>query len=70
MFFESDGKLLGLIAVADTTREDSSEAIEEFKKMGLFTVMLTGDNRRTAESIGKASKVDMTISDVLPDGKE
>lgn len=70
LFFESDGKLLGLIAVADTIREDSSEAIEEFKKMGLFTVMLTGDNRRTAESIGKASKVDMTISDVLPDGKE
>ena len=70
LFFEKDGKLLGIIAVADTIRESSSAAIEEFKRMGLITVMLTGDNKRTAQSIGKASGVDITIADVLPDGKE
>lgn len=70
LFFESEGKLRGIIAVADTLREDSSEAIEEFKKMGLYTVMLTGDNRRTADAIGKTAGVDLTIADVLPDDKE
>ena len=70
MYFEADGKLIGIIAVADTIREDSSEAVEEFKKLGLYTVMLTGDNRRTADTIGRAAGVDLTISDVLPDGKE
>ena len=70
LFFESDGKLRGIIAVADTLREDSSEAIEEFKKMGLYTVMLTGDNRRTADAIGKNAGVDLTIADVLPGDKE
>ena len=70
MYFEADGKLIGIIAVADTIREASSEAVEEFKKLGLYTVMLTGDNRRTADAIGKAAGVDLTISDVLPDGKE
>lgn len=70
LFFESEGKLRGIIAVADTLREDSSEAIEEFKKMGLYTVMLTGDNRRTADAIGKTAGVDLTIADVLPGDKE
>ena len=70
LFFESDGKLLGIIAVSDTIREDSAEAIRELKNLGIYTVMLTGDNNRTAESIGKASGVDLTVSDVLPGNKE
>ena len=70
LFFESEGKLRGIIAVADTLREDSSEAIEELKKMGLYTVMLTGDNRRTADAIGKTAGVDLTIAEVLPGDKE
>ena len=70
LFFESDGRLTGIIAVSDTIREDSAEAIRELKDLGLYTVMLTGDNSRTAESIGKASGVDMTVSDVLPGDKE
>ena len=70
LFFETDGKLTGIIAVADTIREDSSEAISELKDLGLYTVMLTGDNKRTAESIGKLSGVDMSFADVLPGDKE
>ena len=70
LFFESDGRLAGIIAVADTIREDSAEAVRELKQLGLYTVMLTGDNSRTAESIRKASGVDMTVSDVLPGDKE
>ena len=70
LFFESDGKLAGIIAVADTIREDSSEAIKEFKRMGLYTVMLTGDNKKTADNIGKTAGVDLTVSDVLPGDKE
>ena len=70
LFFEADGKFLGIIAVADTIRKDSKEAIEELKKMGLYTVMLTGDNRRTAESIGKKAGVDRTVAEVLPGDKE
>ena len=70
LFFESDGRLTGLIAVADTIRENSAEAVRELKQLGLYTVMLTGDNSRTAESIRKASGVDMTVSDVLPGDKE
>ena len=70
LFFESEGKLMGIIAVADTIREDSSEAVNELKKLGLYTVMLTGDNKRTADSIGKLSGVDMTVADVLPGDKE
>ncbi len=70
LFFESDGKLMGIIAVADTIREDSEEAVNELKKLGLYTVMLTGDNKRTADSIGKLSGVDMTVADVLPGDKE
>ena len=70
LFFESDGRLTGLIAVADTIREDSAEAVRELKQLGIYTVMLTGDNSRTAENIRKASGVDMTVSDVLPGDKE
>ena len=70
LFFETDGNLTGIIAVADTIREDSSEAISELKDLGLYSVMLTGDNKRTAESIGKLSGVDMTVADVLPGDKE
>ena len=70
LFFESEGKLIGIIAVADTIREDSAESIDEFKKMGLYTVMLTGDNRKTADAIGKTAGVDLTIADVLPGDKE
>ena len=70
LFFESDGKLAGIIAVADTIRGDSSEAIRDFKRMGLYTVMLTGDNKKTADNIGKSAGVDLTVSDVLPGDKE
>ena len=70
IFFASEGKLLGIIAVADKIRKDSSEAISELKARGLITVMLTGDNKRTAESIGKTAGVDLTIAGVLPADKE
>lgn len=70
LFFIKDKKPLGLIAVADTLREDSIEAIKDIKDMGLRVVMLTGDNARTAEAIGKSAGVDEIISDLLPDGKE
>ncbi len=70
LFFAADGKLIGIIAVADTLKEDSAEAIRELKEMGIRVVMLTGDNRRTAEAIGKAAGVCEIISDVKPDGKE
>ncbi len=70
LFFGADGRLTGLIAVADTIRADSREAVGEFRNMGLYTVMLTGDNRKTAESIGKAAGVDLTIADVLPGDKD
>ena len=70
LFFETDGKVIGIIAVADTIREDSARAVEEFRNMGLYTVMLTGDNGRTAESIGQAAGVDLTIAEVLPGDKE
>ena len=70
LFFASDGEVTGIIAVADTIREDSAEAVNEFKQMGLYTVMLTGDNRRTADSIGKQAGVDLTIAEVMPADKE
>ncbi len=70
LFFTRDGKPLGLIAVADGIREDSAEAIADMKAMGLRVVMLTGDNSRTADAIGKAAGVDEVISELLPDGKE
>lgn len=70
LFFAYKGELLGIIAVADTLKEDSAEAIDSLHKMGLQVVMLTGDNRRTAEAVGKAAGVDKVIAQVLPDGKE
>ncbi|MBR4457785.1 MAG: cadmium-translocating P-type ATPase [Clostridia bacterium] len=68
--FTKGGRLLGLIAVADTIRADSADAVAAFRRMGLRTVMLTGDNSRTAHAIGRQAGVDEVISDVRPDGKE
>ncbi|MGI6107382.1 MAG: heavy metal translocating P-type ATPase [Lachnospiraceae bacterium] len=70
LFFARDGKLLGIIAVADTIKEDSAEAIRQMKNMGIHVVMLTGDNQRTAEAIGRQAGVDEVVAGVLPDGKE
>ena len=70
LFFEEEGKLLGIIAVADTIKEDSPEAITELKDQGIRVVMLTGDNEKTAKAIGSQAGVDETIAGVLPDGKE
>lgn len=70
LLFAKDEKLIGVIAVADTIKQDSPEAIKQLKNMGIKLVMLTGDNKRTADAIGKQTGVDMVISDVLPDGKE
>ncbi len=70
LFFAEDGRLLGIVAVADTIREDSAEAIGSLRKMGLRVVMLTGDNARTARAIGRRAGVDAVIAGVLPDGKE
>lgn len=70
MFFACDGKLLGIIAVADTVKEDSARAIRELKNMGVRVVMLTGDNKKTAEAIGAKVGVDEVIAEVKPDGKE
>ncbi len=70
LFFSEDGKLLGMIAVADIMKQDSPEAIRQLRNMGIETVMLTGDNERTARSIGRQAGVDRVIAGVLPDGKE
>ncbi len=70
LFFAGDGRCLGMIAVADTIKEDSRQAVAELQDMGLRVVMLTGDNRRTAEAIGREAGVDEVIADVLPSGKE
>ena len=70
LFFAADGKILGIIAVADMIKEDSPQAICELKNMGIRVVMLTGDNERTARAIGKQAGVDEVIAGVLPDGKE
>ena len=70
LLFAAEGKLLGMIAVADIIREDSPEAIRELQNMGIRVVMLTGDNPRTAAAIGKQAGVDEVIAGVLPDGKE
>lgn len=70
LLFAKDEKMIGVIAVADTIKKDSPEAIKQLKNMGIRVVMLTGDNKRTADAIGKQTGVDMVISDVLPDGKE
>ncbi|OUQ38297.1 heavy metal translocating P-type ATPase [Faecalibacterium sp. An121] len=70
LFFGGEKKLLGVIAVADTIKEDSPEAIRQLRQMGIRVVMLTGDNQRTAEAIGRQAGVDQVIAGVLPDGKE
>lgn len=70
LLFTKDGKLIGIIAVADVIKEDSSKAISELKDMGLKVVMLTGDNERTAKAIGGQAGVDDVVAEVLPDGKE
>ena len=64
------GELCGIIAVADTIKEDSPRAIKEMQNMGIHVVMLTGDNERTAKAIGARAGVDEVIAGVLPDGKE
>ena len=68
--FVRDESYIGMIAVADVMKEDSPQAIRELQNMGIHVVMLTGDNRRTAEAIGAQAGVDQVVADVLPDGKE
>ncbi len=70
LFFSRDRQLLGVIAVADVIKEDSPKAVRELQNMGLRVVMLTGDNERTAQAVGKQAGVDEVIAGVLPDGKE
>ena len=70
LYFLSDGRLLGLICVADVIKETSPNAVRSLKKLGAKVVMLTGDNERTAKAVGKAAGVDEVIAGVLPDGKE
>ena len=70
MFFTENGRLAGIIAVADTMKEDSRQAVSELRNMGIRVVMLTGDNERTARAIGAQAGVDDVIAGVLPDGKE
>ena len=70
LFFAQSGSLLGIIAVADTIKEDSAQAVKQLRNMGIKVVMLTGDNEQTAKAIGKQAGVDEVIAGVLPDGKE
>ncbi|MCI8638766.1 MAG: heavy metal translocating P-type ATPase [Coprococcus sp.] len=70
LFFAKDGKLIGIIAVADVIKEDSPQAVRELQKQGIHVVMLTGDNERTAKAIGRQAGVDEVIAGVLPEGKE
>ena len=70
LLFTLDDKLIGVIAVADTIKKDSREAIRQLKNMGIHVVMLTGDNERTARAIGAEAGVDEVIAGVLPNGKE
>ncbi len=70
LFFTSSDRFLGIIAVADTMKEDSAKAIADLKKMGIHVVMLTGDNERTAQAIGRAAGVNEVVAGVLPEGKE
>ena len=69
LLFALDGKLCGMIAVADPIKEDSAQAIRELRNMGIRTVMLTGDNERTAKAISEQAEIDQVIAGVLPDGK-
>ena len=70
LMFLKNGILMGMIAVADVIRADSSQAVKELQDMGIEVVMLTGDNERTAKAIGRQAGVDRVIAGVLPDGKE
>lgn len=70
LFFSCDEKFIGIIAVADVIKEDSPQAVKELQNMGIKVVMLTGDNERTAQAIGKQAGVDQVIAGVLPEGKE
>ena len=70
LLFAEDGRLLGIIAVADTVKEESAQAIRELKELGIQVVMLTGDNQRTADAIGERAGIRNVIAEVLPDGKE
>ena len=70
LFFSKNGKLIGMIAVADVIKEDSPKAVKELQNMGIHVVMLTGDNERTAKAIGKQAGVDEVVAGVLPEGKE
>ena len=70
LLFAKGAKVLGMLAVADTAKEESPDAIEELKNMGIKVVMLTGDNEKTATAVGKTAGVDKVIAGVLPDGKE
>ena len=70
LFFSEDDRVLGLIAVADTLKDDAAEAIAELKDLGIRTLMLSGDNRRAAGAVGKAAGVDEVVSELLPDEKE
>ncbi len=70
LFFSEDDRVLGLIAVADTLKDDAAEAIAELKDLGIRTLMLSGDNRRAAGAVGKAAGVDEVASELLPDEKE
>lgn len=70
LVFAKDGKLAGMIAVADVIKEDSAKAIKELQNMGIEVVMVTGDNQRTAEAIGRQAGVDKVVAGVLPEGKE
>lgn len=69
LYFAFDGRIAGIIAVADVVKEDSGQAISELKDVGIRTVMLTGDNRRTALSVAKQTGIDEVVSDVLPGDK-
>ena len=70
LLFTRGGKLAGMIAVADAIKEDSAQAVRELRNMGIRVVMLTGDNERTAQAVGRQAGVDEVIAGVLPDGKE
>ena len=70
LYFAREGKLLGIIAVADPIKEDSAQAVKELQNMGIHVVMLTGDNQKTAEAIGRLAGVSEVVAGVLPDGKE
>ena len=69
LYFACDGALAGVIAVADPVKPDSAQAIKELKTLGIQVVMITGDNARTAEAVGKQAGVDRVVANVLPDGK-